>query len=267
MKKAIALMSDFGLTDPYVGVLKAVILGIAPEARVVDLTHGIEAQNVIHGASVLETSYTYFPTGTIFVCVVDPGVGTHRKIICAQSSRYHFIGPDNGLLSGTLQKERGVTIRSLENKKFFLKTETSRTFHGRDVMAPTAAWLWKSKNKNTFTQVGPKLSSLHDLKIPPIKKIKGGLEGTILYFDHFGNAITNIDRENANQAFWKKSEVSLSNHSLGRLASTYGSGTSTLKALFNSFSKLELAIPCGNAKEEAKLSVGDSVKVTALHED
>ncbi len=256
----IVLLTDFGLRDHYVGTLKGVILSICPEARIIDLSHGIEPQNVAQAALLLETSYAVFPKGSIFVCVVDPGVGTKRKALCVKTSNYYFIGPDNGILSLALNHEKRLAIRSIENRRFFLKSIPSSTFHGRDIFSPTAAHLAR---KNIFNQLGPKVSTIHSIALPKVKKRGNRLEGEILYFDHFGNAITNIHERDGSVDLWKKANIFVRDITLGKLRRTYGEGPKTLCAVLNSSSQLEIAVPHGNAKTEASLEIGDEVGVVS----
>lgn len=259
MKSPIVLLTDFGLKDHYVGVLKGVILSIHPSAQIADLSHGVEPQNVAHGASLLEIGYSMFPKGSIFVCVVDPGVGTKRKILGVKTQHYYFLGPDNGLLSLALKHEKNVTVRSVENSKYFRTDLPSSTFHGRDIFSPTGAHL--AKNPAIFSKLGPLLSSIHLLNLPKVKRSKNEIIGEILYFDHFGNAITNIHRGDAEESFWKKAQIHANDLLVGNLKSTYGSDTKSLLAVINSSSQLELAIPGGSAQKEASLSVGDVIRI------
>ena len=263
MNRPIVLLTDFGLRDHYVGTLKGVILSIHPKAVIIDLSHGIEPQNIAQAAILLEAAYSFFPEGSIFVCVVDPGVGTKRKALCVKTARHYFIGPDNGILSLALNHSgKGMAIRSIENSKFFLKGVPSSTFHGRDIFSPAAAHLVR---KNIFNQIGPKISKIHSLNLPRIKKSKVKLEGEILYFDHFGNAITNIHKQDGSSEFWKKAKVWAKDIELGKLRSTYGVGSQTLVAVLNSSSQLEIAMPGGSAREEASLEVGDAITVIAAN--
>ncbi|HXV28431.1 MAG TPA: SAM-dependent chlorinase/fluorinase [bacterium] len=259
MKKSpIVLLTDFGWIDHYAGVLRGVILSICPDTQVIDLSHGVQPQNVAQAAMLLETAYSDFPKGSIFVCVVDPGVGTKRKAVCVKTSHYYFIGPDNGILSLALDHEKRIEIRSIENPKFFRKEIPSSTFHGRDIFSPSAAHLAK---RNIFNQLGPRLSKIHALNIPKIKKTRAVLEGAILYFDHFGNAISNIHERDGNPELWKKAEIVVRDMAVGKLRKTYGEGSRHLCAVLNSSSQLEIALPHGSAKNEASLETGDPVTV------
>lgn len=258
---AIVLLTDFGLTDAYAGLLKAVIHSLHPGALILDLTHGIPPQHVLQGAVILETSYKFFPKGSIFVCVVDPGVGTGRKILCAKTKDYFFIGPDNGVLALALERESKKEIRSVENKKYFLREAPSYTFHGRDIMSPAAAHLAaaRARGRDIFRALGPRIQKIHPAPFSRARKIRGRLEGQILYFDHFGNAITNLRRQDESDEFWKNVEVSVGEIGLGPLRKTYGAGPKILAALFNSFDHLEIAVPGDSAEKCGPLEVGETV--------
>jgi len=262
MKPLIVLLTDFGLEDAYAGEMKGILYALQPDARIVDLTHGIGPQQVLQGAMVLENAYASFPEGSIFVCVVDPGVGTSRKILCAQSSRYYFLGPDNGLLSLALARERAVTIRSIENPRFFRK-QVSPTFHGRDIMAVVAAALTKG---TVFSKLGPVVRHLKSLNLPVIRETSGKIRGQILFFDHFGNAVTNIRRAHLDRKFEARARVFAGRQDLGGLRKTYGAGARRLCALWNSADYLEIALPGGSARTAAHLKPGAPVEIR-LRED
>lgn len=260
MTRPIILLTDFGLQDPYVGVMKGVILSIDPEAVLVDLTHDVMPQNVVHGAYVLQSAYSYFPRGSVFVCVVDPGVGTSRKAVAVKSENYFFLAPDNGLLSGVLKREKTVSIRSLENKDYFLHGKPSATFHGRDIFAPAAAHM---ASHDIFEHLGPETQlSGPQTVIPEISKTKNSLTGEILFFDRFGNAVSNIKSSDAPADFWQKAVVCTGEMSLGNIRRTYADGAAELCALINSVGNLEIAFPGGSAQNKASLTAGAKVTVT-----
>ena len=259
MKAPIALLTDFGWEDPYVGFMKAVILSKLPTAQLVDLAHGIEPQNIQHAAFVLGHAYDYFPKGTLFVCVVDPGVGTDRNILCVKACDRFFIGPDNGLFWFLACLDSKIVVRSVENKRFFWTSKPAPTFHGRDIMAPVAAAL--CRNPAAFVKVGPKLKRIQSLERQEIRKNPNSFEGEILFFDHFGNAVTNIEKKMAPKFFWQSAKVKVNKKSLGSIRQTYQDGKKQLCALFNSVNHLELAYPEGSAKLKAHLKVGDKVRV------
>lgn len=188
----ITLTTDFGIRDWFVGVMKGVILGIAPGATVVDLTHEIEAGDIQAAAMALLASYRFFPKGTVHVAVVDPGVGGRRKAIAVRTARYAFVGPDNGVLSLALARERVIACHSLTNTAFLLKP-VSQTFHGRDVFAPVAAHLSCGV---PLRNLGAALKRWRRLPWPETRARRNGLEGQVIHIDRFGNLITNIETEN-----------------------------------------------------------------------
>lgn len=185
----ITLLTDFGLEDAYVGVMHGVIRGIAPTAGVIDLCHNVPRQDIPAGAFLLLTSYRYFPVGAIFVAVVDPGVGTDRKIVAARAGGYTFIGPDNGLLKWAVDDAGGAeALVAVENPAMRLPG-VGRTFHGRDVMAPAAAHLANSVPLERF---GPPLAALSGEPFEPETRVEGGKQGQVIYVDRYGNCITNL---------------------------------------------------------------------------
>ena len=189
----ITLITDFGSSDPFFGIMKGVILTICPSARIEDITHDIAPQNIYQANFVIQSSYHYFPKGTIHVCVVDPGVGSCRKPILIQTENYLFAGPDNGIFTGIIEKENIINVIELTEKKYWLKN-VSQTFHGRDIFSPVAAHLAKGENS---LNLGKKINTenLTRLNISrPIKK-KDGYTGTVQFIDHFGNIITNIPND------------------------------------------------------------------------
>lgn len=184
----IALLTDFGEDDFFVASLKAVILSLNPEARIVDISHRIPSFDIDAAGFVLFAASRYFPEGTIFLTIVDPGVGSKRRIILVQTEKYYFIAPDNGVLSLALAEEPIQQIRALTNPKFFL-SHPSKTFEGRDKMAPAAAWLSKGTRIDAFS---PPLKKIKKREVPEAQ-IKGDdVCGRVLYTDKFGNLITNI---------------------------------------------------------------------------
>src|SRR6266550_5045972 len=183
-----ALLTDFGLCDNYVGVLKGVIINITPQAYLIDITHNIPPQDIAAGAWVLGTSYRYFPPGTIYVCVVDPGVGSVRRPIAVCAGDWFFVGPDNGLLSYVLATQTIYEAVLLSNPAYHLP-QVSKTFQGRDIFAPVAAHLARGITLRDFgAPLDPSSLRLLDLKYA--SRQEGRIEGHIVYIDHFGNLIT-----------------------------------------------------------------------------
>ena len=190
VRPVIALLTDFGLGDGDVGVMKGVIAGINPDAHIIDITHDVGPQNVPSAAWILAASYRYFPRGTVFVCVVDPGVGSSRGAIAVQANDWYFIGPDNGLFS-YIYIEQGVQQAvALTNRAYHLP-QISSTFHGRDIFAPTGAFLARGI---ALEELGPSLDSATLVRLDVAAPIRHGsqIEGSILHVDNFGNLITSI---------------------------------------------------------------------------
>jgi S-adenosyl-L-methionine hydrolase (adenosine-forming) len=184
----IALLTDFGHRDAYVGVLHGVIASLAPEARVVDLCHEVRPQAVAEAGFLLATSVPYFPSTTIFTAVVDPGVGSERQIICARTPRGVFLAPDNGLLSEALADDELLELVAVTNRELFLP-RVSQTFHGRDVFAPTAAQLASGRQ---LSELGPPLEDFLRLPVPSALVGHEAAQGVIRYVDHFGNLVSTI---------------------------------------------------------------------------
>src|SRR5262245_18693562 len=184
----ITLTTDFGYTDPFVGIMKGVICGINPQARIVDLSHGIAAQNIMAAALVLRQSAGYFPHGAIHVVVVDPGVGSTRRPLLMELEENYFTGPDNGVLSRVVGEKTPGRIVHLSNPAYQLQP-TSATFHGRDIFAPAAAYLSRGIAPETF---GETIRDFARLTWPPVIKTGTTIKGEIVYIDGFGNLSTNI---------------------------------------------------------------------------
>jgi S-adenosylmethionine hydrolase len=186
----VAFLTDFGLRDGYVGVLKGVVLNIVPHAQLIDITHDIPPQDIAAGAWVLGTSYRYFPSGTVYTCVVDPGVGSVRQPIAVHAGDWFFVGPDNGLLSYVLMEQPIREAVVLSNSAYHL-LQVSATFQGRDVFAPAAAHLARGVSLGDLgTPLDPSSLKLLDFKYA--SRQEGHIEARIVYIDHFGNLITNI---------------------------------------------------------------------------
>jgi S-adenosylmethionine hydrolase len=187
----ITFTSDFGLEDAYVGIVKGVILGINPRARVVDITHQVSHGSIPDAAFLLQDACRFFPEGTVHLAVIDPGVGTARRSIAIQTEHCFFVGPDNGLFWPIIDRDSSSRIVSLEEERYF-RSEVSDTFHGRDIFAPVAAHLSAGL---AFHLLGPKISNPTFLACPLPEIRKDRLLGRVIRVDHFGNLITNIDKE------------------------------------------------------------------------
>ncbi|HEY1350805.1 MAG TPA: SAM-dependent chlorinase/fluorinase [Ktedonobacteraceae bacterium] len=188
----VALLSDFGSRDGDVGVMRGVIAGIAPAALLLDITHEVAAQQVASAAWILACAYRYFPAGTVFVCVVDPGVGSSRGALALQAGNWFFVGPDNGLFSYILNEQSVQGVVALTNPAYHLP-HVSTTFHGRDIFAPAGAHLAGSAGQ-VFMQLGPALdpATLLRLSVPDVQRRGSRIEARILHIDTFGNLITSI---------------------------------------------------------------------------
>jgi len=257
----IALLTDFGEDDFFAASLKAVICKINPSARIIDITHRIPSFDVQAAGFVLFSCYKYFPTGTIFLAVVDPGVGSSRKILLAETEDYFFIAPDNGLLTWILEEEK-VRLRELRNRRYFLP-ELSRTFEGRDKMAPAAAWLSKGVSSAEF---GPRVSSCVRFKIQEPMLRKKEIVGQVLYTDKFGNLITDIPEkmlELLRKQTGKKSFVLCQGKKeIATLKESY-SHQKKGGALFltGSLGRMEISVREDSASQKLKIKKGDRVRI------
>lgn len=263
----VTLLTDFGLQDAWVGIMKGVILRINPDARIVDITHQVPPQDTATAAWTLAAAYPYFPRGTVHVIVVDPEVGSDRDIICVRQGDHLFVAPDNGVLSAVLEPgEANADIRILKNRDLCLDS-ISNTFHGRDILAPVGAHLSLSQD---IASTGPvaTLESLVHLDLPkPVLTQTGELWGTVIMIDHFGNLITNINRP-ALEAFQMANggcqpEISLGNTHINGLRDAYAQARAGQPlAIFGSMGYLEIALFGQDARRELNLSRGDQVKVS-----
>lgn len=250
----ITLTTDFGLSDNYVGILKGVIAGLNNRVRLIDNRHDVPPYNIKSGCYSLETSYKFYPRGTIHLAVVDPGVGTTRKAILIETNDYYFIGPDNGLFSFLRRKEIKKII-SLTNRKYFLK-EISATFHARDIFAPIAGFLSLGISPDEF---GPRIKEIERIKPNKIGKTKAGLTGDIIYIDSFGNIVTSFRPSNLPDGSYL---IYLGSNKIGRLKKSYGSvKPGTPVAYINSFGYLEIAVNCGSAADYFSVDYSTKEKI------
>lgn len=256
--KLITLITDYGHKDPFVGIMKGVIFGINPNARIIDLSHGIPPQDLMAGALVLRHSAPFFPRGTIHVAVVDPGVGTKRRPLLIESEGCFFIGPDNGLLSLALEEKKTSQIIELSNEIYHLKP-TSTTFHGRDIFAPIAGYLSLGISAQ---DLGTKVDAFERLPWPNVIKSEGAIQGKVIYIDGFGNLITNVQERDLRGLRPENSTVSLSSLTIHGLVANYASGTEgAFVALFNSWGLLEISLFKGNAHLQSGAKIGDTIQI------
>jgi S-adenosylmethionine hydrolase len=189
-RPVIALMTDFGLSDGDVGVMKGVIAGICPDVHIIDITHDVDPQNIASGAWILASAYRYFPKNTSFVCVVDPGVGSSRRAIAVHAGDWFFVGPDNGLFSYVLAEQTIQAVVVLSNPAYQLP-QVSATFHGRDIFAPAGAYLARGI---PLFELGPQIdaATLQRIDIGPSERKGTQIDAQIIHVDRFGNLITSI---------------------------------------------------------------------------
>jgi len=254
----ISLTTDFGIADWYVGTMKGVILGIQPRANIVDLSHEIPPGEIRAGAFALAASCRFFPKETVHVVVVDPGVGSERRAIAARTMNGFFVGPDNGVLSWALARERIKAVHQITNRRLFLHP-VSNTFHGRDIFAPVAANLSRGL---PIEKVGAPIKEFVKLDWPEPQRSANSIKGEILYIDRFGNAITNIDRAalpSPDESAW---EIFLRRKRLCALQAFYQAvARGQPMAVSGSSGFLELAVSGGSAAQNFNLKVGEEVIV------
>ena len=252
----ITLTTDFGDIDPYVGILKGVILKIFPYAKVVDITHNISPQDIWQANWTIESSYHYFPHGTIHLCVVDPGVGSVRKPILIETKNYFFIGPDNGIFTSILDEEAVINMIELTEKKYWLP-DISQTFHGRDIFAPVAAHLAKGITAKDFGKSLQK-EELVKLEINNFTKNEKGCIGIVKHIDRFGNIITNIpDLNLPNKIFGKFKNMDFK----GLVLNYSEAEQNKLSAIKGSSGYLELFINKGNLAKVTNAKIGDKIEI------
>jgi S-adenosyl-L-methionine hydrolase (adenosine-forming) len=255
----ITLTTDFGYTDPFVGIMKGVICGINPQARLVDLSHGIPAQNIMAAALVLRHSAQYFPRGTIHTVVVDPGVGSARRPLLVELEGSYFIGPDNGVLSLVMEAKTPTRIVHLSNPSYQLQP-TSATFHGRDIFAPTAAYLSRGIAPEAF---GETTDDFVKLIWPTVLKLETAISGEIVYIDSFGNLFTNIGADDLKGLPGHRLRITLRDLSILGLAANYTAvEQDKYVALVNSWGLLEIAIYKGSAQKHSGAIIGDKVQIS-----
>ena len=264
LPNVIALLSDFSWHNWYLGVMKGVILGINPKVRIVDLCHDVSSQDVREGSFVLGNSFEYFPTGTVFLCVVDPGVGGDRRNLIVETDKYFFVGPDNGILSCIF--ERGIVrkVYAVKQGKYTLPLH-GRTFLGRDIFAPIATHLTLGTEPSEMGVAADSVLTVPALK--PFVNKKNEVSGRAVYVDTFGNIITNISEKYLLEKFgkdthWDNMTVRIGKRRLKGVKRYYEQGKlGKLMALFDSWGYLELAVNMGNAFKLLGLTEKRSLEV------
>ena len=283
MRPVITLTTDFGLDDPFVGIMKGVILNIVPDAQIVDITHEIEPQNITQAALILNAAYPWFPRKTVHVVVVDPGVGGNitnkekssgkssekkpggpgpviRRAMVVQSKFQTFVGPDNGVLTPVLFRESRAY--EITNKKY-IHRNVSNTFHGRDVFAPCAGWIASGVQ---HSKVGPRVLKPVYIDLPQ-PTLKGStLHGEIIHIDHFGNLTTSFSSDIIQETFSASDaiKVQIGKHRIdGLVTGYYQMKPGQPGAIINSWNHLEIFYREDNARKKLKARIGQSVTLKA----
>jgi len=275
MARVVALLTDFGTRDGYVAAMKGVVLAAAPDTVLVDITHEVEPQDVYGGAFLLGAVVEAFAPDTVFLAVVDPGVGAGRSPIAVRTPHGSFVGPDNGLFSYALAAyhptfdaagrpaippvvtavavPKGVTVHRIANERLF-RHPVSRTFHGRDIFAPVAAHLAAG---HALGEIGPRVRRLRLFQPPaPLQGREGALLGRVVHVDSYGNLITNLRPGDLPPAF----QLTVGGRTINRLSEAYDYGDALL-AIAGSLGLLEIACKCGSASNALKIGVGSKVTV------
>jgi S-adenosylmethionine hydrolase len=258
--KLIVLLSDFGWKDGYAGILKGVIWTIAPGVEISDLTHEIAPQDILQGALTLGRSVPYFPAGTIFLAVVDPGVGTSRRAIAAHIAEHYYVAPDNGLitlpLDEALRRGQPVEVVHLNRPQYWLPA-ISNVFHGRDIFAPVAAAV---ANNVPLADLGDRIRDPLRLKLPLPVRIEGGWRGEIIHIDSFGNLATNLRSEHLQGR--GQIEVHVGPESIRRQVQAFGEGApGQLVTLIDSSGALAVSAVNSSAERHLAAHIGDPVEI------
>lgn len=259
MSRIITLLTDFGSQDGYVGAMKGVILGINPRAMPIDISHDIEAHDIMAGAFVLASAYDHFPPGTVHIAVVDPGVGSKRRAIIIETSKGYFVGPDNGIFTLVCGREKVTRIVAIQNPKFRAPA-VSQTFHGRDIFAPAAAYLSLGVPAELF---GPPVDAGEMMAFPSPRVTDRTVEGQVIHTDRFGNLITNISaRLFGSFVGTGTQEIWVENHRVSGPYGSYEEGRGgEIFAIFGSSDLLEISTKGENAHEMLGLARGAVVRV------
>ena len=261
-QRLVTITSDFGVNDHYVGTMKGVILNINPEARVVDLCNAVQSFDILDGALTIAQSYRYFPSNTVHLVVVDPGVGTPRRPILAVTEKHMFIAPDNGVLSFVFDREERLSVRHITSEHYFLQPVSS-TFHGRDVFAAVAGWLSKGVEVAKF---GEEITDFVRFAAPKPKPVDAHtVKGVILKVDKFGNLVTNITPKELPQLFATPApafKIAVGKAVVSKMNQAYAQGAQgEAFALLNSMGFLEIATNRGAAAQLCAAGKGAEVTV------
>lgn len=259
----ITLTTDFGLNDHFIGAMKGVILEITPEAQIIDICHAVQPFDILDGALTISQAYSYFPSGTVHMVIVDPGVGTARRPVIVTGDRHLFVAPDNGVLSLIYDREERISVRHVTAEHYFLQP-SSNTFHARDIFAPIAAYLAKGVEVGRF---GEEIADYVRFAAPRPKPVdEHTLRGVVLKVDRFGNLVTNITPQDAPRLF----EATPSNFKIAigtktqatRMCANYAEGSpGEIFGILGSMGFLEIATNRGSASQLLAVGKGSEVNV------
>ena len=258
----ITLTTDFGSSDHFVGAMKGVILDIVPEAQIIDICHSVQAFDVLDGALTISQAYSYFPTRTVHVVVIDPGVGTARRPILASSDKYHFVAPDNGVLSMVYAREERMHVRHITSQHYFLQP-VSNTFHARDIFSPVAAFLAKEVDSLKF---GDEVEDYVRFSAPKPKAVdENRLRGVVLKVDRFGNLITNVTPQDAPKLFEGAAQafkIVVGSREITEIHNAYAEGApGEVIGILGSMGFLEIAANRGAAAQLTGAGKGSDVTI------
>ena len=255
----ITLMTDFGTSDHYIGVMKGVILNINPQVQIVDITHAIPPQDIHGAAFLIDSAHRYFPTETVHVIVVDPGVGSERRAIVCRTETAYFVCPDNGILSHILRREERIHTVAADNSAYFLP-QVSNTFHGRDIFAPIAAHLSRGVS---IDKLGSPVAQPVQFPIPQPQVTDRAIIGQVIWIDSFGNLVTDISHEILGSLQERNSIVICAGSArIDHINRSYAeSAVGEALAIIGSFNRLEISINQGNAAQTLGLKRGDTITI------
>jgi len=258
----VTFTTDFGLDDAFVGIMHGVVLNIEPQTRIVDISHAVASYDILDGAFTIAQAYRFFPPRTAHVIVVDPGVGSERRPILAETENYVFVAPDNGVLSMIEARAPKFTARHITADRYFLQP-VSQTFHGRDVFAAVAGWLSKGIDPADF---GPEITDYVRLSLPTVERIgENSLRGVVLKVDKFGNLITNIGEQEAPELFASPTppvSILIGGQTITRICKSYAEGgDGEYFAIIGSSEYLEIAARQASAAAKLNEGVGSPVGI------
>ncbi len=258
----ITLTTDYGTNDHLVGALKGVILKINPDATIVDITHNVTPFDLLDGALAIGSAYSYFPPKTVHVVVVDPGVGTERRPILVSAGNQYFVAPDNGVLSVVYEREPENLVVRHANAEHYYLTPVSKTFHGRDIFAPVAAWLTKNWQSSSM---GEEIQDFKRFTLPRPREADGAVKGVVLRTDSFGNLITNFRQEDLPETALNGGAINLQvgTQAVNKFVETFAQGNGTEPfAYLGSSGFVEIGVNKGNAARNLGLNRGATVVLT-----